>query len=325
MWKSPNLNDLQQVVATANKRLLLCSPFVSRPGLAAVEEALPTTVGHIDIWTRLSTEDWLTGASQPDGLLEFIDAVAAFPGRSIAMRTSPDLHAKIILPDGPEGIAGSSNLTGGGFGRNIEVVRHVRGQELAELRSFTESIRPRLQAVSLESFRNFVAQCLAKVDSQEALLDLIRTEMPPPSIGPRPMISYRAYLDSLQPSIDPLDQQIRTIALNLDQNNNGGKIKHAFYGIQRFLQEYPQHIPFVASLPRNQWFDVSGSPLEQDWRAFLRSYESEHSPAYQYSMWTLVHTYLTPTSGGTRTGGGGGDNELKRVWPSTGQLMAGAP
>jgi hypothetical protein len=231
----------------------------------------------------------------------------------------------MILPDGTEGIAGSSNLTAGGFGGNIEVVKHVRGEELAELRSFAESIRPRLQAVPLDSFRNFVGQCLTKVDSQEALLDLIRTEMPPPSIGPRPMISYRAYLDSLRPSTNPLDQEILTIALNLDQNNNGGKVKHAFYGIQRFLQEYPQHIPFVASLPRDQWFDVSGSPLERNWRAFLHDYEGEYSFAYQYSMATLFHTYLTPTSGGTRTGGGGGDNELKRVWPSTGQLMAEEP
>lgn len=321
MWKSPNLDDLRQVIATANKRLLLCSPFISRPGLIAVQQALPSTVEHIDIWTRLSPEDWLTGTSQPDGLLEFIDAVGAPAGRSIAIRTSPSLHAKIILPDGTEGIAGSSNLTAGGFGGNIEVVKHVRGEELAELRSFAESIRPRLQAVPLDSFRNFVGQCLTKVDSQEALLDLIRTEMPPPSIGPRPMISYRAYLDSLRPSTNPLDQEILTIALNLDLNNNGGKVKHAFYGIQRFLQEYPQHIGFVAALPRGQWFDVSGSPLERDWRTFLRSYESEDSPSYQYSMWTLVHTYLTPTSGGTRTGGGGGDNELKRLWPSVGQLI----
>ena len=110
--------------------------------------------------------------------------------------------------------------------------------------------------------------------------------------------------------------------MNVDGNNNGGKIKHAFYGVQRFLQEYPQHIQFVASLPPNNWFNVAESPLWSDWCSFLRDYETEDSPGYQYSMRTLIHTYLTPSSGGTRTGGGAGDNELKRAWLSTGRLMA---
>ena len=321
MWKSPGIEDLREAVATANTHLLLCSPYITRPGLEATAESLPATVSHIDIWTKLSPTDWLVGASQPDGLLDFIQSFQSSGQRTVALRVSERLHAKIILSDGPVAIAGSANLTSGGFGANHEVVRMVRGAELLELRHFVESIRPKLDGVGLAGFRSFVSSCLAKVDSQEALLDLIRGEMPPHDVTARSLIPYSTYIEYLRNSNASQDRDILAIALNLDHNNNSGKVKHAFYGIQRFLQEYPQHLAYVAGLDPDQWFDVRLSPLWADWRSFLDAYESEASDAYQYRMRTLVRTYLTHASGGYLTGGGGGDNELKRAWSSVGRAM----
>ena len=322
MWKSPRIEELKEAVAAANEHLLLCSPYMTRPGLEATAQALPATVSHIDIWTKMSPTDWLVGASQPDGLLDFIQSFQSSGQRTVALRVSERLHAKIILPDGPLAIAGSANLTSGGFGANVEVVRMVRGVELLELRHFVESIRPRLDGVELADFRSFVSSCLAKVDSQEALLDLIRDEMPPHDVSTRSLIPYSAYIEYLRNSNVGQDHDILGIALNLDRNNNTGKVKHAFYGIQRFLQEYPRHLAFVANLDPDEWFDVRTSRLWADWALFLEAYESEVSDAYQYRMRTLVRTYLTHASGGYLTGGGGGDNELKRAWPSVGRLMA---
>ena len=321
MWMSPNIEHLERAVTAARRELLLCSPYVTRHGLAATSQALPSSVEHIDIWTKMSTEDFLVGATQPDGLLEFIDSVTS-SGRSVAIRASDKLHAKIILSDGSEALAGSSNLTRGGFGGNIEVMRRVTSMEIDELRELTDWIRPQLSPIDLQQFRDFVDQCLAKVGSQEVLLDLVRLEMPTPKIGPKPLVPYSQYLKRLSTSPNELDQEILEIAWNRDHNNNGGEVKYAFYGIQRFLQEYPRHTSFVAGLPEDTWFEVGDSHLDNDWRAFLRAYEAESSPSYQYSIWTLVNTYLTPSSGGRLTGGGGGNNELKRVWPSVGRLMA---
>ena len=166
----------------------------------------------------------------------------------------------------------------------------VRGAELLELRHFVESIRPKLDGVGLAGFRSFVSSCLAKVDSQEALLDLIRGEMPPHDVTARSLIPYSTYIEYLRNSNASQDRDILAIALNLDHNNNSGKVKHAFYGIQRFLQEYPQHLAYVAGLDPDQWFDVRLSPLWADWRSFLDAYESEASDAYQYRMRTLVRT-----------------------------------
>ena len=154
-----------------------------------------------------------------------------------------------------------------------------------------------------------------------SLLDLIRKEMPPPDLGPPPLVSYGEFLNYLDSQTSPVAKQILRIAKNLDHNNNTGKVKQAFYGIQRFLQEFPAHRHYVAGLPDDEWFDVSSeSMMFEDWRRFLQDYRSEDNPTYAYSISTLIR-YLTLTSGGVRTGGGGGDNELKRVWPFVARVI----
>ena len=324
MWLSPKRSDLAQVVSSANSYLLLCSPYISRPGLEIISDHLPSSVQRIDIWTKLSMEDWLVGASQPDGLLEFIEE-AQTQNITFGLRESSRLHAKIIYSDGDQGLAGSSNLTAGGFGNNIEVVNVVAGDELTALGEFANSIRHQLNSVSLESFSDFVRRCLEKIDSQEALLQLIRDESPEvePALIARALIPYGDFLEALEPSSNSLHSEIIRIARNHDGNNNSGKVKQAFYGVQRFLQEYPQHISLVSGLPTGEWFDVASSSLSNDWAAFLNGFRDETSKPYSYSIPTL-RRYLTPNSGGTRTGGGGGDNELKRVWQAVGQMMAKA-
>ena len=319
-WVSPTREDLKTVIETSSGGLLLCSPYISSAGLHIVTDALPSDVSRIEIWTKLDPHDWLTGASDPEGLLDFVQQVEPYVS-GVSLRQSNNLHAKIVVSDGPHGLAGSANLTAGGFGGNLEVVRLTSGGELDELRNFVDSVRPRLAPVTLAQFNEFVAQCVAKVDSQEALLALIREEMPPPELGPQPVISYGDFLDFLDSQTSEVSREILTIAKNLDRNNNTGKVKQAFFGVQRFLQEYPVHRDYVAGLPDDRWFDVSQDSMSQDWRRFLRDYAAEVNSAYGYSIPTLIG-YLTRTSGGSRTGGGGGDNELKRVWPFVGRLVA---
>ena len=318
-WLSPTHENLKTVIETSSGNLLLCSPYVSGPGLDIVADALPSDVERIEIWTKLNSYDWLIGASDVEGLLDFIQLVEPQVS-DVSLRQSEDLHAKIVISDGPRGLAGSANLTAAGFGRNLEIVRLTSGDELDELRSFVDYMRPRLDNVTLEQFDGFVAQCVEKIDSQEALLDLIRKEMPPSDLGPPPLVSYGEFLNYLDSQASPVAKQILIIAKNLDHNNNTGKVKQAFYGIQRFLQEYPAHRDYVAGLPDDKWFDVSTDSMFEDWSRFLRDYRLEDNPTYAYSIRTLIR-YLTPTSGGVRTGGGGGDNELKRVWPFAARVI----
>ena len=113
---------------------------------------------------------------------------------------------------------------------------------------------------------------------------------------------------------------LSVIADNGGGNNNQGKVKHAFFGIQRFLQEYSQHLPTVAALPGNLPVDVRKQPFEADWRQFLQDHAEEANHDYDYRIQTLIG-YLTPSQGGKRGGGGGGNNELQRAWPLVGRLM----
>ncbi len=318
-WLSSSPETLRTLVETSTGKLLLCSPYVSRPGLEMVTDALPSDVSQIEIWTKLEPHDWLTGASDYEGLLDFIQEINSNVS-DVSMRHASNLHAKIVVSDGPYGLAGSANLTAGGFGGNLEVVGLTQQSDLNRLRNFVERMRPRLTPITFDQFMEFVAQCVAKVDSQEALLALIREEMPPQDFGPQPLVSYIDFLDYLEGYQSSQANEILTIARNIDGNNNTGKVKQAFYGIQRFLQEYPGHVNRISGLPDNEWFDVSSDPILEDWKRFLTEFATEENLDYRYSIPTLKR-YLPLGSGGSLMGGGGGDNQLKRVWPYVGRIV----
>ena len=318
-WQTPGWPMLEDVIRTAEGRLILCSPYIRREALNTVANVFPDAVHSVEVWTKLDQRDWLLGASEPDGLRDFIDDLRLHRD-NVSIRNGQHLHAKLVVSDGPKAIAGSANLTRGGYVRNLEIARLVDGGELHELRAEAERIRSNLTAVSDEQFQQFVSECMGKVETQEALLDLIRSETPSHEFGPEGLLSFRDLWGLLEASSTEMASDLLAIAKNLDGNNNNGKVKQAFYGVQRFLQEYPAHKAFVANLSEEEWFDVRDSDLWVDWSQFLKSHGHEVVPEYEYAMPILV-SYLTVSSGGMRTGGGGGDNQLKRVWPFVGRAI----
>lgn len=317
-WLLPDEMVLREVISASEGELLLCSPYISTPALSIVADTLPDTVVKIEFWTKLDARDWLTGASDFEGLIDFIHRVEGRVAQ-VAVRHSDRLHAKMMVSDGSKGMAGSANLTGGGYMRNIEIARVVSGSELDELHRVANEMRPKLSLIMQAELAKFVSECTAKVDSKEALLELIRGEVP--SLAPSrttllPYQDFLAYLRSIQGS---LASDILIIATNTDGNNNTGKVKQAFFGVQRFLQEYPQHSSFVENLPI-EWFDVMESHLSSDWIQFLQRFANEYNLAYEYSIPTL-RGYLPSSQGGILEGGGGGSNQLKRVWPFVGRAV----
>ena len=317
-WLSPNVEVLREVVEASEGELLLCSPYISTPALSIVADTLPSAVSKIEFWTKLDARDWLTGASDPEGLLDFIKQVKGYVDR-IGVRHANDLHAKMIISDGPKAMAGSANLTAGGFMRNIEVARVVSGSELDQLHQIADELRPKLSLIRQDQLIQFVSDCTTKVESKEALLDLIRQEIPSLALDQSSLMPYRNFLSYLKEQSNLLAKEILLIATNADSNNNTGKVKQAFFGVQRFLQEYPEHYPLVENLPI-RWFDVMGSGLSSDWIQFLDKFASEVNPSYEYSIPTL-RGYLPKAQGGTLVGGGGGGNELKRIWSFVGRAI----
>ena len=315
-WISPNIEALKDVVSASRGRLLLCSPYISTPALNVVANALPKRVDAVEVWTKLDIRDWLTGASDPEGLLDFTRQVETGTG-PVSIRHARHLHAKIVVSSGPMAMAGSANLTAGGFIRNIEIARVITGREVDQLHAVVNSMRPHLSPITRDQFTQFVSECTAKEQTKEALLDLIRQEIPAPTLGPGSLEPYHHFLSYLKSRRSNLAREILRIANNEDGNNNTGKVKQAFFGVQRFLQEYPHRREFIESLPL-RWFDVTESDLLPEWKNFLNDFSSEVNNLYAYSIPTL-RGYLPEAYGGTLRGGGGGSNELKRVWPYVGR------
>ena len=317
-WLLPDEPVLREVISASEGELLLCSPYISTPALSIVADTLPDAVAKIEFWTKLDARDWLTGASDFEGLIDFIDRVEGQVAQ-VAVRHANHLHAKMMVSDGHKAMAGSANLTAGGYMRNIEVARVVTGSELDELRRVSAEIRPKLSLITQDQLLRFVSECTAKVDSKEALLDLIRGEIPALAPSRTTLLPYQVFLAYLRSIQGSLASDILIIATNQDGNNNTGKVKQAFFGVQRFLQEYPQHSSFVENLPI-EWFDVMESHIASDWIQFLERFSNEVNPGYEYSIPTL-RGYLPRSQGGILSGGGGGSNQLKRVWPFVGRAM----
>lgn len=159
-WKSPSPADIGVVVSQATDSLHICSPFITVRGIGLVSDHLPKTLSNLEIWTRLDARDWLTGASEAGELLNFIEALDGTV--QVTLKISPALHSKFIVArNGRDSLAivGSANLTGGGYGSNIEIVRLVSGNEVNEIAQYVDEVTGSLAPCSMETLRQFVASC----------------------------------------------------------------------------------------------------------------------------------------------------------------------
>jgi hypothetical protein len=317
VWKMPNTDDLSEVVSRAQTSLLVCSPFITASGVDALSQAVATTLQSVEIWTKFDARDWLTGASDPDALLEFLEGLPAVIQKRI--RVSPRLHTKLILADESIALAGSANLTAGGLGRNIELIRTVSLPETAELVTYVTRTRPSLDPATFQNLRDFVTQCQRQTKDREALLDLIR-EVTPPTVLPRgPLIPLSRFIDYTLSLQGFLPSEVRKIYSNEDHNNRTGHLKQGYYAAQRFLQENRHFIEPISRSPLQRPFDFDQTLLDS-WQTFLQQFGSESDQSYGYDF-DILRGILTPLYGGRRIGGGGGDYPFKLVWPILARLM----
>ena len=111
-------HELGGVLNSAVREVVVCSPFVSSPGIAFVHAHLPdgfSAVGRIDFLTNLSVNNLYQGATDPRALMRL---VRNYPSTTI--HHIPGLHAKTYIVDQSYAILSSGNLTAGGLYRNLE-------------------------------------------------------------------------------------------------------------------------------------------------------------------------------------------------------------
>lgn len=93
-----------------------------------------------------------------------------------------------------------------------------------------------------------------------------------------------------------------------------GHIKQAVGVSQNFLMDNPQHVQTIKNADTAKPFDVSSYPaVQSDLIAWLSKKSGPYGREdFGYNYDTFKNN-VTPTLGGSRTGGGGGNDEFKRV------------
>lgn len=102
-------------------------------------------------------------------------------------------------------------------------------------------------------------------------------------------------------------------ALNLGllkKDATRGHLFQASGAVQKFLQKYPHHVVTIKASSHTKHYKPKGQMLK-DWKKFFgaKTGAYEH-PRNGYNFSTL-RGLLTKKYGGTRTGGGGADNEFE--------------
>jgi len=110
--------ELAELVQSAESRLLIAAPFISKEGSSLITRHLANETRRSGC-VELMTDLWPSHVC--DGSLELaaVTAICEAATRSTLWHV-PRLHAKVYVADGKRAILTSGNLTAGAFDRNVE-------------------------------------------------------------------------------------------------------------------------------------------------------------------------------------------------------------
>lgn len=118
LLRSPWDAWFQELVGSARRSLILCSPYVAATSCARVREHVADSAKsglRLTILTDLSRENMLSGATDVAAISNLATSI---PETSV--RFLPSLHAKVYVADESQAIVTSGNLTEGGLVHNFE-------------------------------------------------------------------------------------------------------------------------------------------------------------------------------------------------------------
>lgn len=110
--------SLLQLVRSVERDLVICTPFVSVDGVAAILDNTPpafSATGRLTFLTNLSVANVASLVTDPRPLGRLQEKYA-----QATIHHLPGLHAKVYIADGARAIVTSGNLTAGGLYRNLE-------------------------------------------------------------------------------------------------------------------------------------------------------------------------------------------------------------
>ncbi len=153
-------SELDAIFGEDTRSVWVCSPWITVDGLALLRTAIArcdlSLLWSFELWTRVDEaerEAGITDFGAIDAFFELLEREA--PDLKISIHTAPDLHAKAIWTDSGA-LVGSANLTGKGFGENIEITMRLDREEAAAVATLRDALRPELEAVDRRDWRRFV-------------------------------------------------------------------------------------------------------------------------------------------------------------------------
>lgn len=328
--KSPEWQDLENLIANAKESLLVCSPYITSDGLEHVFDLLKEKI-IIDFVTRLSPTDWLFGASDPKALLDFL-VLLDEDGWETSLHVHQRLHAKAYIGDKSNCIVGSANLTAGGFDRNFELSLIATGETALQADTLIrEEIDARSLQINLDDFKEWVAKYSDTIcqlsdnidpsehvsDAQRALDELLEHGADPDNFGLLKVPSiddFMAYVSSK--ACSPHAKVVLERYTNSKGQNLTGHVRQSFYAGAMFLDQNPDLINQIGNaidLSENSTpLPVFSDEVNERWISFLKKNALHYDANCNFSV---LIGYLPPSLGGTRSGGGGGGSTLKRLLP----------
>lgn len=128
---SPWASSFYDLVESAEERLLIASPFLSKGPLTKIVGILcaksPVTDIRVEVLTNLAVDNLLSGVLD---IVALRDMVLSLPSTSVTYL--PGLHAKVYVADARTAIISSGNLTASGLTTNYEYGVLVRNPLMVE-------------------------------------------------------------------------------------------------------------------------------------------------------------------------------------------------
>jgi hypothetical protein len=329
---APNWDDLTTLVRGARDRLTVAFPFYTEQGVTRILDNLSETT-FVSVKTKLSPSDWASGVADPEALHALLDLLPGRHDLSIVQR----LHAKAYVADRLEALVGSSNLTDGGFGRNVELMVRMRGEEasaaldallaatsagkalaVSDLAAWIEESRPQILEAR-RAAKDVAAELAPAQAGLDRLLGYGATTRPLPALPGTRFDDFMAWLRR-HAELAGATTIIRRHD-NPDGQNLQGHVKQSFFVVYQFLTEHPELAPSLrmdlARLGPDDIYPVDEA-VGNLWVEHLDEHATEHGDGWSYP---ILRGIMPPALGGTRQGGGGGSGTLKRMLTLVAQFL----
>ena len=329
----PAWTDLEALVASATDELTIVMPFYTDDGVTRIFDYLRDQTS-LSVVTRLSPPDWASGVADPDSLYALLDLTRGRHQLSILR----NLHAKVYVADRHTALLGSSNLTWGGFGRNVELGVRVTGTEAGTVLDTTMTACTGSRSLDVDALHEWMDRYRPLIQITRGQAAAVADELAEPQADLDRILGFgrattplpdpdqsllAAFIDWLRLHLDLAGAKMIVQRYdNPDGSNLQGHVKQCFAGSYRFCAGastmQAELRREIAVLSPDDIYQPSAAVADA-WNRHLDDHALDSGATWSYS---ILRGQLPVSLGGTVANGGGASSTLKRILPLVAEYRA---